>query len=449
MGNHPELSRKPIQYSREHSALASPANTENEKQDTGKMNHRSRIYGLSSSARKEASCCDRPGTMHTHSMKLSRTFLVAVAVVIAASPLSAAGATAEAQANGSSSVEDPAITALASSGGTDTLTLTNGDHLTGSLVAIAGDSLTFKTSYAPSFTLPLTEVASLTAHGDFELRTPGGAAKLTRVRVADGEVILPKSEEAVPAAETAPDEKAVQQEDADGKQAPVSGAAAKPESKPAAAWTGQASLGYTVQAGNRDDKVGSMSFKVKRAAGKLDLLFDGKGNYATREGTRTANSLRLGAEGNFAIDGWFYYARLDGETDEFEELNVRANASGGIGRHFWRNKEGHLTGKIGASYEYEDFFGGATDHSAQARIDLDYKRKFLTRLAFGQVLALFPSPAKLANSRYESSTRLDVALDDKDRISIRMEYEQQYDGEPRPGVESLDSTLSTSIVFKF
>jgi len=314
----------------------------------------------------------------------------------------------------------------------DVLTLTNGDRLTGHLAGIAAGALTFATSYAPEFTVPLADVASLKAQGDFAVTAPKGPSEATRLEVTEGEIVFLAANDQVPPP-TEPDA-------GEDEAAPA---------KPPVLWKGKVSVGYTATSGNRDDRVGSLSLKAKRESGLLTLLFDGTGRCATRSGTRTANFLKLGAEGNYDIDGWFYYTRLEGETDQFEELNIRANVSGGVGRHFWKNSDKHLTGKIGASYEYENFFGGVTDHSAQARLDVDYKHKLLPRITFGQLFTMFPNPGKVANSRIESTSQVDIALDENERLSVRIEYETQYDGEPRPDVEAWDSILSSSLVYKF
>lgn len=222
---------------------------------------------------------------------------------------------------------------------------------------------------------------------------------------------------------------------------------------PPVSWSGTVEAGLQIREGNTDtvDLFGKVKAlrKSKRQERTALASFD----YAETAGKTTRS--RLFAEGTYRSYGparSYFFAIINAEHDEIEDLIIRVNAAAGPGRKFIDSENTTLLGEVGAgaTVEFYQSRPGSDDEKIEAvlRFHAELVTKVFDRSEFGQAITIYPSMTDLGAFKLVSDTSLTTPL--SERLDLRISIHDEYDNDPEvAGVKKNDLTLRATFVYRF
>jgi len=213
-------------------------------------------------------------------------------------------------------------------------------------------------------------------------------------------------------------------------------------------WTAKLEGGITRTEGNTDTLEGHGRFDLKRKTTEDLLTFYLAGNYGEENKRRTKNEYLGGIRyENNMTNRSFWYARMALEHDEFERIDLRATVAAGFG-HYWLKKADHeLKTSIGPGYRHESYSDGRSEDSFVLDLGLDYLVDIAEWLQFTHSTAYSPDIEEFGNYRLALDTAVVMPLKD-DQWAWKIGMRNDYNSDPAPGLDRLDNTYYTSIVFR-
>lgn len=244
----------------------------------------------------------------------------------------------------------------------DRLTLVNGDHLTGTVVALADGALTFETAYAGELTVDWTQVAALESDGPLTVVFTDDVRLVAAAEAGDdGLLTLRSGDDAAPDAVVArPFAEVV---------------AINPPEVPPWRWSGHLSAAVTASSGNTEADRTYVEGEVVARDERNRFSLAGDVNEAEEDGETTASRrfARFGYD-RFVSERWYLNGNLTATEDEFQDLSLRTTVGVALGHQF-ADREGYsLAAELGASYVEEDFDTAPDDDYLAARWKLDLAR---------------------------------------------------------------------------
>ena len=305
--------------------------------------------------------------------------------------------------------------------GADTLSLKNGDRLTGTAVTMVAGVLTFDTDYAGPLTVDWEEVEALALD------------KPTRVVLDDGR------------------EWRLRRLPAEGIQIEEVTALAPPPPAPAppVRWEGRADFGYAEATGNRDAKLGTLTVLAQRrhpGRWALSLLFDAA--RADSEGEETANRARV--EGKFdrnTGDHNYRYLLLGAGYDRVRDIDLRTELGVGIGRTLADTDRHFLAAEVGVSYVRDALSTDEMQDDAKLRLGESWRCHLARRTSLQQSLALLSALDEVQD--YTAEFVLALTHQMNNRLALTSKIVNSYDSRPALGTERSDLTFSTQLGMTF
>jgi len=214
-------------------------------------------------------------------------------------------------------------------------------------------------------------------------------------------------------------------------------------------WTLRFQLGLNGSTGNNE----RLSFDGRVDATqefpdqRLNLFSEG--HFAKDDGERSQNEVRGGA--NLEVDiskKTFIFGKGTLEFDEFEDLDLRSTVTTGLGYFFWEEEDHVFKGRVGAGYQHESFDDGTSADEGLLEIGYDYRYDFQDDLRFTHALTYFPTfDDPLGNYRLQVETAGEVPITSKEAWKLRLGVRNEYDADPQPGVENLDTFYFLNLVY--
>ncbi len=329
----------------------------------------------------------------------------------------------------------------------DTVETTDGSRLVGTIVGMADGRLTIDTQIAGQLKIDVAKIVSITsdnplvvkfASGDRLVgtmgKTEGGDRSVMKSTLGDIAIDVSKID-----AMWSPDG-----EDpvtvALKKEVEQSIIAAKPS------WSATLEAGGTRTEGNTDTRIARGRLDVTRKTNTELLDFYLAAKFNEQDGQRTVNEYRGGIRFEEKLDKkLFWYARTEFEFDEFEELDLRSTAALGGGYH-WFNKPDHaLKSSVGLGYRHESFDSGRSEDSAVIDLGANYRLDLAPWVHFTQSVSLSPSFDSFSDYRLETDTAFVIPLKN-DRWKLKLGVQNEYNSQPQPGLDRLDSTYYANVV---
>ena len=315
----------------------------------------------------------------------------------------------------------------------DTLTLKNGDRITGRVDSISGGSLVIETEYAGLLKVQVTAIATADTEQRFDLKLASGSEINGRLRASDGEQLVATREKAEP---LALDEIRRLSEDLTGIV------------NMTREWRSRADLNAAISRGNSETDSYSVLLesvlKLERQEHNVALAVSRE--EADGLTTKDQQELDYGYKW-FYRDDWFVSGNVEYFKDKLKGIDRRITLGAGLGHQFWDNSLGALSAELGISEVFENLEGGDANNPA-VRWALSYNR-FLwgKRIEFfhkNQILKILDSDR---GEVLNASTGFRFALNDTWDANIR--YDIDYETDPPPGNEKTDSTLALGVGLKF
>ena len=228
---------------------------------------------------------------------------------------------------------------------------------------------------------------------------------------------------------------------------------ASPKPAPPVSWTGTVEAGLQIREGNTEtvDLFGKV--KALRKSERQERTALASYDYAESAGKTTRSRAFVeAAYRSYGRARSYFFAVVNAEHDEIEDLIIRVNATAGPGRKFIDSENTTLLGEVGAGATAEFYHSrpGTDDEKIEAvlRFHGELVTKVFDRSEFAQVLTIYPSMTDLGSFKLVSDTSLTTPL--SERLDLRISIHDEYDNDPEvAGVEKNDLTLRATFVYRF
>ncbi|GAB4173249.1 MAG: hypothetical protein Kow0020_08430 [Wenzhouxiangellaceae bacterium] len=328
----------------------------------------------------------------------------------------------------------------------DEVILDNGSRLVGSIQAISDSALVLDTDWAGTVEIERGRVVGMRTDSDWRVVFDSGerlvgvlkwdearGQRLESRRV--GEIAL--QSEAVVSLE-APD-------------APVIPAQPSAAQRADAVWSGEVSVSVSGASGNTEEFNANPRFTALRETEFDRLKLGLQGRFAEQDGQQTENEIiaAVGLERDFSRR-WFALGNVRLERDEIENLDLRANIDLGAGYFVIREPNHEFKPRIGLGVQVEAFEDGQTNEDLVGVLGWDYRLDLNSRWRFTHVIDYRPTFSDPAGAYRIDSEAAFVTMLNNGRWGISLRLRNEYNADPEPGVESLDTIYSVGLqrVFK-
>lgn len=307
----------------------------------------------------------------------------------------------------------------------DTLTLRNGDRLTGEVVLLKDGVLSFRTGYADLLKIAAGEIAGLETDGLVTVRYDGGGYSTGRLSSAkDGTVTVAGARGGSPR---------VAVED-------ISEIHPGSEIPRGFRWSGRANFGATQRSGNTDTRSVHVDAAIRGRAEKDRLRLEGSMNKEFDRSKRTQDDFSLFAQHDrFVSKALYLYTNVKFAGDDLQDLNLRTSIGTGAGWQVVESKRTNLSLEAGPTYVNENFETGTDRDYVAGRWAVIFDRYVWEEIA--QFFHKHEGTVDLeqaGNVLIDSSTGVRFPLSDGFNFTIQADVD--WDSEPEPGVSSTDKT---------
>jgi putative salt-induced outer membrane protein len=327
----------------------------------------------------------------------------------------------------------------------DTVTLKNGDRITGKILKTDGKVVLVKTDYAGEVKIDLAAIVSLASDAPLNVVLKSGEHSRGKVSVAGDAVQV----EGGPRVKVA-DVTAIRDDDAE--KAWQRDDERQHHPKLLDFWAGSISFGLAEASGNSNATTFNTSAGVAREAGKNKMTLYFSQLYATQSTTapygETANRIGGGFRLDRDVSGKiFAFGTTDYDYDKFLGLDLRSVFGGGLGYHAWKSSRGHLDFGGGAVYNHEKYTTGENRNSAESLATEEFDIKLLSRLNVIERLQLYPNMTNTGQFRLNFDTTASVPI--YKFLEWNFGVNDRYQTDPLPGRKGNDILFTTGVRFSF
>jgi putative salt-induced outer membrane protein YdiY len=332
----------------------------------------------------------------------------------------------------------------------DVVTLSNGDHVTGTLVDVKGGNLDFKSDILGPLTIPLAKVTS------FSSEKPAALVEKNHQAVQGQVALQPSGDWQVTAngqtqTITAANVDYIMPADAYQKLHVTT-------AKPWEEWKGNLSLGYSLQRGNQDTNNFTTTINaVREQAPTPDFQRHWRTNFDLT--TLVSNSSQDDAfvashtlstdvrpQYLFTPDNFvFGIAQFDHISTQ--GLYWRQTYGGGYGRDVIKNARTTFSLIGGMTFVHEKFFTGDWDQSAEALVGEKLGYQISKRVRLDHDVNFYPNLSYTGQYRFDTATTVSAKLAGK--FSLNSGIIDLYLSNPPAGNKKNDVTFTTGIGYSF
>ena len=313
----------------------------------------------------------------------------------------------------------------------DEISLKNGDRITGTVVKMENNTLTFKTSYAGEISVTWEEIASIETDLPIDLVLSDDT--FTRGMVAPSEkgklIILAPEPVTIDLAQ-------------------VKGINPGPP-EPALKIKARVNAGLDVKTGNTDTENYALDGEIVARSEKNRYTVGGDYTLEKADGDKTAENARGYTKyDRFLTEKWYLYGHASFETDEFTDLDLRTIFGAGSGYQFYETELRNLSFEAGLSYVIEDFDEGKDDEYPAARWSVNYDEYFFDKVVqFFHVHAGFISLEDSSDVLIRSKTGFRIPF--HKYLNLTAQYNLDWDNNPAPGDDELDQQYLLTVGFQY
>jgi putative salt-induced outer membrane protein YdiY len=296
-----------------------------------------------------------------------------------------------------------------------TVTLNNGDTLTGQVARRSAEQLVVEHAVLGELTIDRAEIAAIDADPQTDRDQAAG----------DSQPDAAADRAAQQAAGAAPGE-AEATPGSDGAAEPTP---AKPvETTILPQWDKSLALGFSGRQGNAETGSFNAHLQLKKDTDAARVNFNNKFFYATSGDDTTQNELssQLNLDWLQPDTDWFFFMQGGYEFDDFEPWRHRVSVYGGPGYTFVDNQDIEVVGRVGAGANYE--FGSVNDITPEGLVGTETIRWHLTdnqNLTGG--LTYYPSFESIDKYRLNANAEWQIKIDRASGLSLKLGVENEYE----------------------
>lgn len=324
---------------------------------------------------------------------------------------------------------------LASAASADTLFLEGGDRVSGKIVSMQGDNITFETVYAGTLTIKKNAVTKIETDEPLLARVDPKVKDYETVTVStspDGSIALIPQEEKDAALSLS------------GVSTLWKPGAEDPDFPKKKLWTYSAALGLGGRSGNNRSFSVNANLDAVRSSEKTTTRLYFNGAYERTDGSLVTQTLLGGLDYEYRPNGHCsWYLRDELSQNKTQGIDFRNIVAGGYGWYFWQKKKGDvvtdmLRARIGLGHNYTKY--KAQDNSSE--ITGDFGIRFRSQIREGIIwnteLTYVPTLDDFGDFYLHHVTTLEFPLDFL-KISQELGVSNDYVSRPDSDRERLDT----------
>ena len=309
----------------------------------------------------------------------------------------------------------------------DSVTLINGDRLTGTVNSIAGGSLSFSTAYG-DLAIPMAEVASVQQDAPMNVTTATGSEISGALGLQNGEQVITTDSGIRRVALT----------DLAEVVAPYTGPV----------WSTTVDLGYVLTKGNSDTESRLLHINSQLVQEKFEHRAHAYWDTDESEDETTRDTLDAGYGLRYYFrDKWYALGTIGYFQDDLKDIDSRWTIGAGVGYQFFDNALASLSTDLGITMVFEDLDGDSESNPA-LRWGVDYLRWLSPEKVeyfYGhEVLKILDSDR---GEIYKANTGVRFHLTDRWHANARVDL--VHETEPPEGSHRTDLTYSVGFGLVF
>ncbi|GGI20726.1 DUF481 domain-containing protein [Oxalicibacterium faecigallinarum] len=315
-----------------------------------------------------------------------------------------------------------------------TVTLNNGDQISGTLKQLTGDTVIFESAVFGEIKIPFKEVSKLTTDEDVRVQLSDGTALKGKVAMQDdGAVQI--AEQPTEAPLTVPRQQVA------AFNPPIIDESMK--------YTGRLDLGGAMNRGNSTDEKLNINgeFVARDIKNRYTLGWEFN-EASSAQVTTTSNRRLLGKYDRFLNEKDYIFFSVKGETDKMAALDLRSSVGTGYGRQFIETPETKFSGEVGVNYIKERYATAPDESFPTLSLGMKYDRKFWEdKLVFFEYLSIDASLEDASDTllRNRIGFRVPIAKG----LNLSTQFNLDYDNQPVPGKKKSDRAFIVSIGYGF
>lgn len=316
----------------------------------------------------------------------------------------------------------------------DTISLNNGDKITGTIAELNPTSVIVQTPYAGRMTIDRTAVKTLQSEKAVSITAALGAKQDRDVSPGPGEKGWVETTAFVPPPPPAP--------------------ATPPRHTSyldlGPHWKNQLSIGAANTTGNDQTTTfaGEVDFHYDKKSDELTLKF--LGAYGKSNGAQNAGLLAQTAVYRHILnERLFTYVDDDVRYDAIKGISLQATATGGLGYNVFNGEKFKLDVRGGPGVTYLRTFDDNTNTALAAEAGLRIQYIINERATATHETTYVTSLSDLAYWRIHSETALNFKLDLERGLGLKLSYNDDYENHPASGRKNNDTRLMLSLTLDF
>lgn len=327
-----------------------------------------------------------------------------------------------------------ATTLTAFSAHAATVTLNNGDQISGTLKQLTDNTVIFESSVFGEIKIPFEQVSKLTTDDDVRVKLSDGTALKGKVAVQDnGDVLIAEQPTEAP--------RAVPRQQVAAFNPPIIDESVK--------YSGRLDLGGAMNRGNSTDEKLNINGELVARDIKNRYTLGWEFNEASSaEVTTTSNRRLLGKYDRFLTEKDYIFFSLKGEVDKMADLDLRTSIGTGYGRQFIETPQTKFSGEVGINYVKERYNTAPDESFPTLSLGMKYDRKLWDdKLVFFEYLTVDASLEDASDTlvRNRIGFRVPIAKG----LNLSTQFNLDYDNQPVPGKKKSDRAFIVSIGYGF
>ncbi len=240
----------------------------------------------------------------------------------------------------------------------DTVMLTNGDRITGKVIALENNKLLVDTAFAGKISILWHTVATLETEEPVRLALESETLMVSRIKAdEDGKIKISPPEAKHPLAVSLSQVVLIN----------------PPPQEPSVKLSGRMNAGMNISDGNTQTEALSLDGELVARSRTNRFTIGATYNRKEDEGVKTAdNSSGYLKYDHFLSEKWYVLANVTGTRDDFKDLNLRTDMGIGVGYQVWETKQRNLSLEAGLSYVNEDFVEAEDENFSAGRWAIDF-----------------------------------------------------------------------------
>jgi putative salt-induced outer membrane protein YdiY len=321
----------------------------------------------------------------------------------------------------------------------DVVETKNGARLVGKVLKIDGTVVLMNTDYAGDIKVKQSDVTSVTTDTPQNVRLASGTTlQGTLSSTGDGGLVIAGPDGSL-----------------NTRVEKVAATWAPGATDPAVAalqrtWEYEVAADITGKTGNKEQIGTAVSARAILKTPQDTLQFYAAYDRQVSDDTKSADQLKAGVDYQNNFSGRkSWYVRDEGGFDRVKDIDLYNIVAAGLGYDFIKKEKHTLTGRAGLSFRYEGYKNPLVEDVKATGLDFGLNHSYeaatwslINRISFVPLFEDFGNYRILHESFFE------IPLANPD-WKLRMGVSNDYNSQPSPGVEKLDTTYFTRMVLSW